>query len=276
MTNKDAADILKAFVEGYRISEHADLMRLYPRDIEVFEKAIEALEKVDKDDWIYAPVNDPEWNRMFEEVEKALGFKLFIWQKSYILGQGFRQYGETTAKALQELLFGVDEEPIDYSKPATNKRWIFYKDELRKIKEKLDNAGIKTRPVFFSIDDELAWKHEKTMKKNYETPVANLVCDTVDDLVKQCSDAYGTFLLECFEPFGITKDNIVAWIGRIQKEEYNDTNTDTIYHRYFIDGSYAFTISVRRSINDGHVFTQEHRRLIEEDLKEGGNNNVDI
>ena len=276
MTNKDAAAILKAFVEGYRISEHADLMRLYPRDIEVFEKAIEALEKVDKDDWIYSPVNDPEWNRMFEEVEKALGFKLFIWQKTYILGQGFRQYGETTAKALQELLFGVDEEPIDYSKPATNKRWIFYKDELRKIKEKLDNAGIKMRPVFFSIDDELAWKHEKTMKKNYETPVANLVCDTVDDLVKQCSDAYGTFLLECFEPFGITKDNIVAWIGRIQKEEYYDTDTDTIYSRYFIDGSYAFTISVRRSINDGHVFTQEHRRLIEEDLKEGGNNNVDI
>lgn len=263
MTNKEAADVLIRWKNAMMTDSSK----------EAFNKAIEALEKVDKDDWIYAPVNDPEWNRMFEEVEKALGFKLFIWQKSYILGQGFRQYGETTAKALQELLFGVDEEPIDYSKPAPNKRWIFYTDELRKIKEKLDNAGIKTRPVFFSIDDKLAWKHEK---KKYETPVANLVCDTVDDLVKQCSDAYGTFLLECFEPFGITKDNIVAWIGRIQKEEYYDTDTDTIYSRYFIDGSYAFTISVRRSINDGHVFTQEHRRLIEEDLKEGGNNNVNI
>ena len=266
MTNKEAADVLIRWKNAMMTDTSK----------EAFNKAIEALEKADKDNWIYAPVNDPKWNRKFEEVEKALGFKLFIWQKSYILGQGFRRYGETTAKALQELLFCVNEEPIDYSKPVADKRWNIYKDELRKIKEKLDNAGIKTRPFFFSIDDKLAWEHEKTKKKKYEAPVTDLVCDTVDDLVKQCSDAYSTFLLECFEPFGITKDNIVAWVGRIQKEEYYDTDTDTIYHRYFIDGSYAFTISVRRSINDDHVFTQEHRRLIEEDLKKGGENNVNI
>lgn len=266
MTDKEAADVLIR----WKNAMVTDTLK------EAFDKAIEALEKVDKDDWIYAPVNDPEWNRIFEEVEKALGFKLFIWQKSYILGQGFRQYGETTAKALQELLFGVDEEPINYSKPAPNKRWSIYKDELRKIKEKLDNAGIKTRPVFFSIDDKLAWEHEKTKKKNYETPVANLVCDTVNDLVKQCSASYDDFLLECFKPFGITKDNVLSWIDRIYKIEYSDLETGIIYHRYFIDGSYAFTTSIRCSINDGHVYTQEHRRLIEEDLKEGGNNNVNI
>lgn len=263
MTNKEAADVLIRWKNAMMTDTSK----------EAFSKAIEALEKADKDNWIYAPVNDPKWNRKFEEVEKALGFKLFIWQKNYILVQGFRGYGEATAKALQELLFGVKEEPIDYSSPVANKRWSIYKDELRKIKEKLDNAGIETRPVFFSIDDKLAWEHEEAKKKKkYE----DLVCNTVDDLIKQCSDNYNSFLLECFKPFGISKDNMVVWIGRINKEGYNDTDTDTIYHRYFIDGRYAFTISVRRSINDDHVFTQEHCRLIEEDLKKGGENNVNI
>lgn len=32
--------------------------------------------------WIYSPVNDPKWDNLFEQIEKALGFKLFIWQKT--------------------------------------------------------------------------------------------------------------------------------------------------------------------------------------------------
>ena len=35
-------------------------------------------------EWIYSPVNDPMWNNLFERIEDALGFKLFIWQKTYI------------------------------------------------------------------------------------------------------------------------------------------------------------------------------------------------
>lgn len=156
MTNKEAADILKAFVEGCGNSEHADLMRLYLRGIEVFEKAIEALEKADEKE--------------------------------------------------------VEPEPI---------------------------------------------------------------CDSMGDLIKRCSASYDDFLLECFKPFGITKDNVLSWIDRIHKREYSDLETDAIYHRYFIDGTYAFTVSVIRSISDDHIFTQEHRKFIEEDLKKGGETNDD-
>lgn len=49
--------------------------------------------------WFYRPhYTTPELDKKIEDVEKALGFKLFIWQKTYIEYGVFRQYGETTAK----------------------------------------------------------------------------------------------------------------------------------------------------------------------------------
>lgn len=101
-------------------------------------------------EWIFGKVADPEMENLMEKVEKALGIKLFIWQKTYIQGSGFRRYGATTAKAIRDLL-QVDEAPLDFSIPGClNARGKIYKEELREIKEKLDQAGIPTRTVFFS------------------------------------------------------------------------------------------------------------------------------
>ena len=37
-------------------------------------------------DWIYAPaVGDPEVEKCIERIEDALGFKLFTWQKHYLI-----------------------------------------------------------------------------------------------------------------------------------------------------------------------------------------------
>lgn len=51
-------------------------------------------------DWIYRPINEPDLESILAEVEKALGFKLFVWQKTFIATGVFRQYGATTAKIL--------------------------------------------------------------------------------------------------------------------------------------------------------------------------------
>lgn len=138
MTNKEAAEILET-VRGMSTTSNED---------EAFSKAIAALEEQDKYQWIFAGVGDPEWDNLFEEVEKALGFKLFYWQKTYVIRTALRRCGSTTAYILRDLLFDIGATPIDYTKPTSDKRNKFYRDELFKIKEKLDKAGIKTREVW--------------------------------------------------------------------------------------------------------------------------------
>lgn len=72
-------------------------------------------------DWIYRPINEPDLESILAEVEKALGFKLFVWQKTFIATGVFRQYGATTAEILRELL-AVDARPLDYTtRPGSHK-----------------------------------------------------------------------------------------------------------------------------------------------------------
>lgn len=96
--------------------------------------------------WIYSPINDPKWDDLFEQIEKALGFKLFIWQKTQIMGLGRRRSGETTAEILR-VLVGETISPHIYLDRPKNKVEDFYQQELIEIKRKLEAQGIKTRSV---------------------------------------------------------------------------------------------------------------------------------
>lgn len=102
--------------------------------------------------WIY--VNPyPEYEELFKRIEAALGFKLFTWQKSFIVLGHFRRYGETTAMILKELL-DTEAAPLDYTRQGMSHREDFYRRELRGIQERLKDAGIKTRVVFWSAEDK--------------------------------------------------------------------------------------------------------------------------
>ncbi len=109
--------------------------------------------------WIYGDVDphNEEFDQTIQAVERALGFKLFVWQKAFINQGEFRQMGATTAEILRELL-NVSGEPIDYSRPPTSKREQFHREELRRIKRKLDEARIPTRHVWFSEQDKHYWR----------------------------------------------------------------------------------------------------------------------
>ena len=104
------------------------------------------------DGWIY---RNPyiEYEELFKRIEAALGFKLFTWQKSFIVMGTFRQYGETTARILRELL-DTEAAPLDYTRRGMSHREDFYRRQLREIQERLKDAGIKTRVVFWSIGDK--------------------------------------------------------------------------------------------------------------------------
>lgn len=112
----------------------------------------------DLENWLYRPIYPEE--EFFKKVEAALGFKLFIWQKAFIVTGVFRQYGETTAEILRELL-DTKAEPLDYVRPPENVRARFYRDELREIQKKLQRAGIETRQVFWSEKERRSyyWKN---------------------------------------------------------------------------------------------------------------------
>lgn len=101
---------------------------------------------------IYRSVNDPMWDNLFQLIEKALGFKLFFWQKTYIMGLGYRCYGETTAHILKTLVGDRISTPIYLNRPK-NQREDFYQHELIEIKRKLDAKGIISRSV-----ERRSWK----------------------------------------------------------------------------------------------------------------------
>ena len=96
--------------------------------------------------WIYGDIWASPEKDMLEAVEKALGFKLFYWQKTFIAYGKYRRAGFTTAEILRELL-SEEETPIIWKRrPASNMEAV-YRHDLLKIKEKLDAAGIKTREI---------------------------------------------------------------------------------------------------------------------------------
>lgn len=172
MTKREAT-IVSAYT-GYLIGEFSDF-HSYAEEImerpifthEFPDIAYELKEKSKKDfmsikieegalEWLYhSPYERDSWVD-FDAIEKALGFRLFSWQKEYIeLGCSYagRRTGKTTAEILHQLL-SVDEEPIDFSRPAPSKRIAINRQYYRDIWEKLRDARIPMRPVFWNKKDK--------------------------------------------------------------------------------------------------------------------------
>lgn len=75
-----------------------------------------------------------------DKIEKALGFKLFIWQKTFITRGVFRQYGATTAKCIRRLL--QKDNPIDYRMRIAHAQELFERQEMIRIHDQLQAAGV--------------------------------------------------------------------------------------------------------------------------------------
>jgi len=94
---------------------------------------------------------------MIPLIEKALGFKLYDWQRAYLLGESYaepteRRSGRTTVYVIKLLL--TNREPINIKFDAMkykDHRGVHYTDFFRKfmreIDEKLTDVGLTTRSV---------------------------------------------------------------------------------------------------------------------------------
>lgn len=159
--NRNVKEVVELFGSDTRkifANEYIDDLMNARFDLPYHVGKVNKKEMGQTDEWIYSPLGgvDAVHNKLFEAVEKALGFKLFIWQKAYIAHGEFRRYGATTAEILRDLL-NVSKPPLDYSRPPVNNMARFYRDETREIKRKLYDSGIPTRPVFFSLSDKVSW-----------------------------------------------------------------------------------------------------------------------
>ena len=122
------------------------------------------LMKLQLENWVYRhiPFSKIDWLA----IEKALGFRLFFWQKTYIEFGRYRRTGRTTAIILRELL-RVDDVPIDATHlNARSPRQHFEGQMLVDIYFKLKNAGILTRTVFTCKKD--IEEYEKEHGRFYE------------------------------------------------------------------------------------------------------------
>lgn len=182
MTKREAA-IVSAYT-GYLIGEFSDF-QAYAEEImgrpifthDLTRLGYELKEKSKKDfmsikieegspEWVYHAPKEYCCTVNFDAVEKALGFRLFGWQKDYILSgcaYAGRRTGKTTAEILHQLL-SVNEEPIDFSRPAHDNQAYIFKMDCHDIWEKLHDAGIEMRPVFWSKEDKKKYERRETPK----------------------------------------------------------------------------------------------------------------
>lgn len=86
----------------------------------------------------------------------------------YLVTGAYRHSGLSLAQHLRFLL-DIDKQsyPIDYRYPR-NKREEQTKFELHQLKEKLDEAGIKTINIWFTDEDKEKWLEEKHRKETSE------------------------------------------------------------------------------------------------------------
>lgn len=178
----------------------------------------------------------------WDAIERALGFKLFVWQKMWVDDlcdvYGQRRTGKTVADCLKILLAGDMSKLIDMSMPPTNAQNKMFRDTLLDIKKKLDKAGVETRPVFFSEMDK---KEYYKKQKEKESILSNTLHYNIHKMTEKLIKDENELLYRCLYSYGITKENLLNNIDRIELREVTDFGINSV-KRFYIDGKYAFTI----------------------------------
>ena len=227
-------------------------------------------------EWIYGDIgiSDSWLCGEIDEIENALGFRLFSWQKYYMVHQRFRCYGETTAKNLTELITYRNDTPLDFREKANTLRENYERYDLLELKKKLDDAGIQTRKVLLpeepvSSDNKLKEESINTEPFNYffaichdiykqikeelpEPPVE----DPATKFIRKCRDAVITdqgkmnlIVLEELKKRGIhvTEENAVAWSKRITIVDAGGFGKEC--HNFYVYLNKEWEFTIKRTCN---------------------------
>lgn len=133
MELKEAKKTLEDYADNItHVGPESEAIRVILREYEMLEAHYKFV-----DNWLHMPF--PEYEELFQKIEKALGFKLFTWQKSFLITGTYRRFGDTTARSIKQLL---EDGEINLQIPPRNARQRFEQKELLRLYDQLKPTGL--------------------------------------------------------------------------------------------------------------------------------------
>lgn len=134
MELNEAKKILEDYADNItHVGPESEAIRVILREYAMLETHCKFI-----DNWLHMPFF-PEHEEMFQKIEKALGFKLFTWQKSFLLTGEYRRIGDTTARNIKQLL---EDKEINLQIPPRSAIQRFEQKELLRLYDQLKPTGL--------------------------------------------------------------------------------------------------------------------------------------
>lgn len=133
MEVNEAKKILEDYADNItHVGPESEAIRVILREHEMLESHYKVV-----DNWLHMPY--PGHEELFQKIEKALGFKLFTWQKSFLITGEYRRIGDTTARSIKQLL---EDKEINLQIPTRTARQRFEQNELLRLYDQLKPTGL--------------------------------------------------------------------------------------------------------------------------------------
>lgn len=133
MELNEAKKILEDYAYNItHVGPESEAIRVILREYETLEAHYKFV-----DGWLH--MSFPGYEELFQKIEKALGFRLFTWQKTFIISGEYRRIGDTTARSIKQLL---EDKEINLQIPPRNARQRFEQMELLRIYDMLKPTGL--------------------------------------------------------------------------------------------------------------------------------------
>lgn len=133
MELNEAKKILEDYADNItHVGPESEAIRVILREYETLDAHYKFA-----DDWLHMSLSGYE--ELFQKIEKALGFRLFTWQKTFIISGEYRRIGDTTARSIKQLL---EDKEINLQIPPRNARQRFDEKELLRLYNQLKPTGL--------------------------------------------------------------------------------------------------------------------------------------
>lgn len=124
------------------------------------------------------------------------------------------------------------------------------------------------RGVEMTCNDDVVEAFHKAIEALEVTDVEKKISKDINDAAEKGLAIKEDVISEALKKYGITKENVMEWLGRIRVETFDDLSSGVRRDRWYIDCVYKFTVLTYSEItityND--ILISTRYKVIEEDL----------